>query len=115
MPFRTRCILADAQKKTAPKGGCERCMQRIELIINQFDIHGVEALAALFELETNSVVFVDLVDKPGCVHEIFRAAVLLPDETKTLGLVEELYNSFIHVNKNLRSQDRPIHDIFNDF
>jgi hypothetical protein len=49
------------------------------------------------------------------VHEIFRAAVLLPDETKTLGLVEELYNSFIHVNKNLRSQDRPIHDIFNDF
>jgi hypothetical protein len=115
MPFRALYLLAAAQKKTAPKGGCERCMQRIELIINQFDIHGVEALAALFELETNSVIFVDLVDKPSCVHEIFRAAVLLPDETKTLGLVEELYNSFIHVNKNLRTQDSPIHDIFNDF
>ena len=115
MSFGTRCILPAVQKKTAPKGGCKRCMQWIELIINQFDIHGVEALAALFELETNSVVFVDLVDEPGCVHEIFRAAVLLPDETKTLGLVEELYNSFIHVNKNLRTQDSPIHDIFNDF
>jgi len=90
-------------------------MQRIELIINQFDIHGIEALAALFELETNPVVFVDLVDEPRSVHEIFSAAVLLPDETKTFGLVEELYNSFIHVNKNLRLQDRPIHDIFNDF
>jgi hypothetical protein len=30
------------------------------------------------------------------VHEIFSAAVLLPDETKTFGLVEELYNSFVH-------------------
>ena len=90
-------------------------MQRIELFINQFDIHGVEALAALFELETNSVIFVDFVDEPSSVHEIFSAAVLLPDETKTFGLVEELYNSFIHVNKNLRSQDIPFHDIFNDF
>ncbi len=97
--FQDRYALAYGQKKTAPKGGCERCMQGIELIINQFDIHGVETLAALFELETYTVVFIDLVDEPSSVHEIFSAAVLLPDETKTFGLVEELYNSFIHVKK----------------
>jgi hypothetical protein len=103
------------QKKTAPKGGCERCLQWIELMIYQFDIHGIETLAALFELEAYPVIFVNLVDKPGSVHEILGAAVLLPDETKTFGLVEELYNSFIHVNKNLRSKDKPIHDNSNVF
>lgn len=66
------------------------------LILDQFDIHSIKAFTAFSELKINAVVFTYLVDEPRCVHKIFCAAVLLPDETKTFGLVEELYNSFVH-------------------
>ena len=66
------------------------------LILDQFDIHSIKAFTAFFELKINAVVFTYLVDEPRSVHKIFCAAVLLPDETKTFGLVEELYNSFVH-------------------
>ena len=66
------------------------------LFLDQFDIHSIKAFTAFFELKIDAVVFTDLVDEPCCVHEIFGAAVLLPDETKTFGLVEELYCSFVH-------------------
>jgi hypothetical protein len=84
------------KKKTAPEGRLQAVCAKAGLLLNQLDIHGIKAFTTLFELKTDAVVLANLVNQPGCVHEIFGAAVLLPDETKTFGLVEELYYSFIH-------------------
>ncbi|SEP85280.1 hypothetical protein SAMN05444359_10326 [Neolewinella agarilytica] len=71
----------------------------IKLNLDNLYVDSIRAFTTFFYFEAYFVAFANVVDQAVGVNENVFAAVIRGDETKSLGLIEELYCSFFHNGK----------------
>ena len=64
--------------------------------LNLFYINGIQTSFSLLELKRNFVVFPDLVDETGYVHEVLDSGFFVFNKSKSFGFIEKFYFTLFH-------------------
>ena len=64
--------------------------------LGDFDIHCIHSFFATLGIESNRVAFADVVHQTGDVDKNFFFGRAVNNKPKSLGLIEEFYDSTVH-------------------